>query len=365
MKTTRFILVTALIAIIPIFIGVSLFLSGDTFKIGESEINTGIVILIIWIIGYLIPSIRSVDISEVAAVLSYGKPIFSCEPGLIIVLLGIFQLKKNSAAEQQFQIPADPEQIFKGKDDEKLPEGMVRPMRIATASPETVDIALLKKFEEKNPDAKKDDLHVRMSLETDLIVRYRIIPETYFKFMRNIVSLEEAARQIRDTSERVLTGEMSKRTVSMILGSRDEIDKSLITEIKKLVGDLPGLSEPEQEKSWGIQILDVQLLQLDITYEVNKALEEKAKADINKKTTVKNAEAQKDADALDGIGKGAKIKSIGTEQNAITIALYEGTTAKTNERDIKVAEHLGNVKTLVMGSTQERALVTIPVTNPV
>ncbi len=363
MKTTRFILVTALIAIIPIFIGVSLFLSGDTFKIGESEINTGIVILIIWIIGYLIPSIRSVDISEVAGVLSYGKPMFSCEPGLVIVLLGIFQLKKNSAAEQQFQFPADPEEIFKGKDEEKLPDGMVRPMRIATASPETVDIALLEEFKKKNPKVVDDDLHVRMTLETELIVRYRIVRETYFKFMRNIGSLDEAARQIRDTSERVLSGVMSKRTVAMILGSRDEIDKSLITEIKKLVGDLPDLTETEQEKSWGIQILDVQLLEPDITYIVNEALAKKAEADINKKTTVKNAEAQKDADTLDGIGKAAKIKSIGTEQNAIDIALYDGTTAKTNARDIKVALHLGKAHTLVLGGAQEKALVTIPVSN--
>ncbi len=154
----------------------------------------------------------------------------------------------------------------------------------------------------------------------------------------------------------------------MILSSRKTIDISLLKDVKELVGDgdIDTMSDEEVEKSWGIEILNVQLLEPDITRGVSTALVDNTKSKINKETTITNEEAAKQAKILQGEGESEYEDKVLEVQNTRAIELYDGTTAKTNKKEITLMKEFAKSKvhTLVMSDAQNKPLVTIPINNP-
>lgn len=349
---TAFRMGTMLIIILLTLVGFGLYIWGPEFELGNENVSIGTLYFIFFIFGYLGSSLRSVGVDEIGGILFYGRYLKDADYGIHLVLRGIYQLQKDSGLVVALNFPADPERIFKEGDDKSLPAGMVRPSRITTASPE---LAEKEKFTKSlrldyDKDVKNDKLNVRLTLEPSWIVRVRIKKDEYDIFLRNVGSMEDMISQIRDTSERGLNQEFSRRTVVMINTDRQKIDKELKKLLKNLVGDVYSIDE---NHDWGVEIISFQLLDLDLTHAVNKAIADSAAAPIN---------AQAVIDESIGEAKATAIK--GKSTNKVAAELYDKTTERTNQKERDVAklnkEALESYKGQTLAINQPPATPVIP-----
>lgn len=256
------------------------------------HINLGIVFLIFWVFGYLGASLKTVGPNELAMETFFDKPVNHYKPGkgLVLVPLGFYKLEKVSSVTHQFQIPGDPEKVFKGKDTEPLPdESWVRPMRIFTG-------------QEDSPS--KDPLSERLHGVFSAIIRWRILD--FNKFTRNIGSTKEAERQMRDTVEKVLVEVLGKMSPRQIIDGISTINAKLVEALQKLVnGDDNG------EDGWGIKIEDFQLLAPDFGQTLSSSISEARSASFKKEATIKTAEGEAESIKLKGNAEAESLKAQG------------------------------------------------------
>lgn len=217
-------------------------------------------------IAYLLLALRKVSVDYSAGAFFYGKALVHLPSGLHFVPPGLMQLDEASRTVQEFQCPGEPEKVFKEDDKEKLPEGMVRPIRIVTRAPipgkEATEI-----------------LNTQMSFVVSFVFQY--VVKDIFDYKQNFGDAETVHIQLRDIGETTVAEYATKRTTSQFIKDLPKLNLLLRAEVEKRFGNS------------GIDIISARLISPDITHDVSSALAgipiERAKA----QQTVIKADAEK------------------------------------------------------------------------
>ena len=281
-----------IIILCSIFFGIKYFwLLKTTTKIFNIEFDYG------WMaffgqLFYLIISLKQVGPKELGAILFFGKPINEVESGLVFVPMGICSLVKETALIIQEQYPDDPEKVWKG-DSEKMPlDGtFVPPIRITHKAG-------------TEEESKIDPLHKRMTTEVSIIVRYKIKKGQYITFLQTIGDTSEARRQIRDTIVATARKEFARKTPATTLEEWEKVDDLLKKDTIELV------------ESWGVEVDDVRMEDIDLGKTVNTSLRNIPDSVMKKEVIKTNADAEEYKRTHEGIGT-AEARRIFLEAEAI------------------------------------------------
>lgn len=278
------------------------------------------VIFGIWLL-YLLSGFKKVNINEMGAIFCYGKGICDLDPGtgLIFILKGIFKLDKETNLIIAEYCPAEPEKIFKEDDKELLPIGMVRPMRIPTA---TLDTAIFENDEEKKK-YEKDKLSVRLVIDIICIVYIQI--DSLILLRRNIGKIEKASEYTKKASENSLV---------KIFG--DKIPPQIIHEVRSIDVDLKKELEGTL-KNWGVGVRGFLLMTPDLTHPLSSALRNVALEGVRKDELIIKTTADSEALKIRAYAEKANLMLIGEGKAWAERVLLE---AKTIGYD-KMAKKIG------------------------
>lgn len=265
-------------------------------------------------VAVLAVSFKHVGAEEIGAIYFFGKALVELDRGYgLVLVVPTFQLLKDPGGIIQLQLPGEPENVFKGSDDEPLPSGLapngkewVRPIRITTASPKTSEGA--------DDSYKNEDLHQQMTMLANGIVKFRIKTGKYLFFKQNMGSIEKVSRLIRDDAEAVWSIEFAKMTPAMILKKRKEIDQKLKTKLEETFSVQPG---EEDDTDSGVDILECVLLEPTFPKRVSEALANKTQATIDKQTTVTKSEGERDARKNQAKGDAEYERKVGEAKNEV------------------------------------------------
>ncbi len=95
---------------------------------------------------------------------------------------------------------------------------------------------------------------------------------------------------IKNIVSSTLRSEVGQRKLAEVMTHREQINTALRNELDELTGP------------WGIRIVQASIRQVDLTDEMQKAMESQKKADANKLATIEQAEGQKQASILQAEG---------------------------------------------------------------
>ncbi len=267
---------------------------------------------------YLLLSLKSVGPTELGALLLFGKPTTEVGSGLVMVPLGLFSLITETALTMQDQFPGNPEDVQK-TDSDMLEKGKVFPIRATHA-----------KAKKKTDDA----IDNRITTEVSVISREKIKRGKFITFLTTIGSTEEMRKQIRDTVEGGVKREFARRTPAKTLQDLDVINALLKADIKRLT------------KKWGIEIVDVQLVDIDLGKKINKALRDVPAALLAKQKTITDKEAE---------GEGLRLVGEGTAKTRELFLKAEAIGAKALSEITKTEEGKVALWIETMGKGVEKA----------
>lgn len=293
-----------------IFAGVAVVLIEKNISIDEKDQwNWGWMIISIEIL-HLYLSLKKVGPQELGAVLIFGRPLYQVKSGLVYVPFVICQLSKDDGTVISIQYPAEPEKIDKtGLDDRPVLPGFMKPIRITTASIDTIPKEFMEGIKKRINISDKfynDPLNGRMTLEPVIFIRFQIRRDDYISFLTHLGDIEKTKTAIRDTVDAVLNIEFSKRTPILILMDIEDINKEIKNSLEILIGEIPDPKDPDSfnpEESWGIDVLRSQLTEIDLTKKINVSLRDIIDSNLRINVTIKDAEGRKVARGLDGEGE--------------------------------------------------------------
>ena len=266
---------------------------------------------------WLFLSLRIVRENQTGAILFFRKPITKAQSGIHFVPFLLYALETIQKTVIQFEIPAEPELVWKG-DDDKLPKGMAPPVRITHAQLESamfyrddLEDEPTKHFSEFSPEEqavlRSDTLH-RKRLVSEASGIVRLLVRDYCKFLGTIESMEGkegAKKQIADTVVSTWQDVIAKLTPAEANMHKRRISKLVLKRVRQKCGEeaYEGESESERkEREWGIHVEDTELKPFDWRTTVNKAIAAASAAGMNKETTITDAEAEGEATVLIGRG---------------------------------------------------------------
>ncbi len=244
------------------------------------------------IMFHLIASWRKVGPTELGAILFFGRPLYAVESGLRFVPWLVCTLTKDTRLTIEAELPADPEKIYRGERDkpEVVPENLLKegfrpPIRvtflgISKEKKRGTGEGEITKTEETE-EAVDDPLEERVTAETPLIVRWRIVD--YVRFLTTIGDQEQARIQMADIGIVVIADKLPQLTVAQALQEKKEVDKTLKGELSKTT------------ESWGIEIKDASIKSINLSHELNTELQK-----------IAEARATRRRNKLEGEGAGAK-----------------------------------------------------------
>jgi regulator of protease activity HflC (stomatin/prohibitin superfamily) len=282
-----------------------------------SPVNWG---RLIWILAgiYLLASIRIVPESKVAAIIFIGIPLVHLGSGPTIVPLLLSKLAIFPGTNQQDELPADPENIFRNEDVAEVPKGKFPPNRIT--------------FNKK--DGSSDPLDRRITAEVPLIVTWHI--DNAVKFVQAIGddpvgALVEARRQMNDTGIAAATKYFgNKMTTAEAIGRLAEASD----EVKHAID--------HATLSWGINIPRAEIKALGLNHSLNKAMADVPEAEF--KAQAKTAEGQ-------GVKNFAEKSGI-SPQDTIAVEVAKAFAGGANTTVIAGADGFSQIMGLAAGIKQ-------------
>lgn len=289
-----------------IFASVALILIEKGVAIDEkNQWNLGWAILSIEFLHFGL-SFRTVGPTSLGAVLVFGRPIYQVKSGLVYVPFIVCQLAKEDRTVITIQFPAEPEKVDKSGDDTKpVSPGFVKPIRVTTGSRDMISDAFKARINE-NPKFFNHPLNEMMTLEPSVVVRFQIRNDDFISFLTNIGSIKKAISAMRDTVDSVLNIEFPKRTPALIIMDKEIINKELKTMIEILVGEKEDPKDPDSfnpEESWGLNIINAQLPDVDLSKKINQSLRDIVDSQLKKTASITEAEGKKRARVLEGEGE--------------------------------------------------------------
>ena len=275
-------------------------------KSGLTGINNGIIVVGI-LITHMILALKIVAPDQIGAIVRLGSPIVNALPGPHFLFWPLDTIVKTSGLDIQQQFPENPEKVFLGKDDQPLPEGMYRPIRVVCRD------------DQSTPDPLSRSIVVIILL----VSSFRILD--YVAFLCTIGTIEQAMRQIRDMLTRAAQNEMAKITLREAMIKKEEISTKLFTEVEKMVA------------SWGIELRAAYLERIILPADIAQELGNVPITELRARQTEITADAERKKREKEGTGDAAAILAKGTAQATVNQLLLEAQGKGTKA----VAELLG------------------------
>lgn len=189
-------------------------------------------------------AVRSVHANKLCATFFQGKPLKVLKAGLTLAWPGLIQLKLFPTEVMQFQEPGEPEIIFGGHDDEELPAGMVRPIRITTGG--------------KSSPENKDVLDARQAITVSFAVQMQI--DEPFAYFINFGSIANVRKNLRDICESTVAEHAADKSPAQIIEDLAAINRALRANVQR------------RFENSGIAIISVRLMSPNLGKTVSAAL---------------------------------------------------------------------------------------------
>lgn len=198
-------------------------------------------------LGVSAASFRVVQPDQIGCILRFGAPIAQVGPGLFFVPRYAYSLDTETrlAIEEQF-----PEEDYKKT-----------PIRITHGAA-------------NQPTG--DPLDTRLTTSVSIVARYKIVD--FPTFLQEIGNRNELKRQIRDAIVNTAAIECAKFSLAINLQRREELNYLLAKAVKELTA------------TWGIEIVNVQFLEIDLGNEIEKAQTNVSVSAINIATNRNNSQ---------------------------------------------------------------------------
>jgi regulator of protease activity HflC (stomatin/prohibitin superfamily) len=310
-------------------LGLSIFLGGHSSIVMDEEWNWGEVTFLVTIL-FTIASYRTVGPFDFGVRLFFGKVIDEVGSGLVFVPVGFCSLRKFSNLVQQAELPAEPEDIYRGTaedpDGKNIPKGKYPPIRIVFGEPKN-----------KGSQNVDDPYNHRMAVEVTPVVRYRMVDAV--KFVKTIGSWESARRQIEDVVVATLNEKFSQMSPSEALKKLHKINLKLSGKngvIDSMLTD------------WGLDLESIRIKPFGFSHKLNDAVMAVPIAMQRKKVSIIDAEGARETKRLEGEGKGAAEK-----------AELEGRAAGFKNM-AETLKNLGVEGRMVLGAETARAVTNNP-----
>lgn len=302
-------------------------------------------------------SFRTVGPTSLGAVLLFGRPLYQVKSGLIYVPFIFCQLAKEDRTVITIQFPAEPEKVDKsGLDDRPVPLGFVKPIRVTTGSRDMISDEFKARIK-VSPEFFNHPLNEMMTLEPSVVVRFQIRNDDFISFLTNIGSRKKAVSAMRDTVDSVLNIEFPKRTPALIIMDKEIINRELKTMIEILVGEKEDPKDPDSfnpEESWGLNIINAQLPDVDLSKGINQSLRDIVASQLKKTADITKAEGDKKVKELAGEAE----KKFETDKGA-GVANARLAFLQAEEKGLKGIADVAKTpegKVAIISKTQEEAL---------
>ncbi len=241
------------------------------------------------ILGYIVASFwgNELTTSELGVLYLFGKPIWVCQgAGLKFVPWGILSLYRPPADMQEIHAPGKKDEIFWGDDEDEVPAGKTRAIRMTTRAP--------KEGEDKPLDAQ-------MTLGLGYFVLWTIKDPVNFR--AHIRSVEEADSQLRLVANMALSELIGTLSASEAIAKQKEINEELDNRIR----------QETKDKRWGVEINQTGLTEINYSHKLASALRDRVQASVEKETKITTAEGTARETELLGEadGKAARARASG------------------------------------------------------
>lgn len=222
-------------------------------------------------LAHFVTGLRVVQADEIGGIFVLGAPTIQVSGTLVCAPAFLFTLETLTANTIEFELPEDPQHIWRG-DDAPPPNSRMRPpIRITFAE-----------GKEEGP------LERRVTQEVVFFVRMRI--ENFFNFWKRIGNLTEARHQLEDMGVAILSADLPKVTLSKAIEDIGTYSQKLQTGLRA------------STRSWGVRVVDARIKQFALAHNLNQAIQDRAASVANKQTTITNAEATRQKHTLEGEG---------------------------------------------------------------
>lgn len=230
--------------------------------------------------GELVERTGFIKADEYAVISVFEDPKYVRGSGLPFVPLGVCQIQYLPAQTQQKELPGEPRDIYQGemKDLAELPKGKVPPNRVTfrNSVDRTTAMALLgDEYSVKDDDgntlifqseAPNDGLANRVTADVVLIVRWKIKKGEAINFIRNIVSVDNANKQLEDELFGVVNRLLPLMSVAQAVQNFRWISAILKKAAIKRTGN------EGKEGDWGVQIEGAFIKAISLHHGLNKAI---------------------------------------------------------------------------------------------
>lgn len=258
----------------------------------------------------------------------FGTPIKVYKSsGLKFVPWGLINLDLLPKDMQEIHAPGPRDKIFWGDDEEPVPPGMVRAIRMTTKAPE---------------DAEKDPLDAQLTVGIGYFVFWTISDPVQFR--AHIRTIPEADSQIRLMSQTSLGEVIVKYTASGAIENQAAINASLDDYIRA------------KTKGWGVQINRTGLIQINLSHALASAMRDRAKARFEKETKILTAEGEARSIELISTaeGNGARARAAGEILGRVDGMKTMMTELKVDGNQVLAAETtrgvLADADTIIVGA---------------
>lgn len=267
---------------------------GSADKLLGMEWNSGLSLLIV-LAGYTASQFKSIKADELGAIDFFGKPMCLVRPGPVFVP-PLCSFNKEVARSQQNELPAEPEKIWRGKDDqaatvpaEEAARGFRPPNRVVFGN-------YNKDESDKLKIPTDDPLDRRMTQEVAFTVTLAM--DDYIRFITTVGSYKEALQRINDLSLVVcqeLFGGLTPAVANCQLNKfSGKIREALVI----------------STESWGLKLVQFNIKQIVLAHKLNESVQGIAVAGAEAVAVGKRAEGEKKKRTLEGEGSAAAEKAI-------------------------------------------------------
>lgn len=238
---------------------------------------------LIWELGviHFLFGIRIVDANQIGGIFLLGWMTAEVSGTVVCVPPGPFWLITLPLLTKEMEIPAEPENIWRGEGNPPAERPDLRPpVRITFA--EGAD--------------KNDPLQRRVTEEVSFFVRLRI--ERFFPFYVRIGSIEEAKHQLEDAGVSYLAEVLPSHTLSDAIKKVADYSRELKERLDAAVG------------GWGVRIPTARVKQFPFSKSLNTSIQQMAESTAKKIATITTAEGEREKRSLEGAGTAAAEKAV-------------------------------------------------------
>ena len=257
-----------------------------------------------------------------------GKPYDRVDAGPPFAPIGFVNILLYPTATTQREFPAEPQLVYYPKEGESdtPPEGseLVRPLRITFAGSPLTEIKAILIFGDDNCNfvlkgqqfnfaeetVEKDDglSNARVTAVVSHICRFRIYDPVMFTIAvppdpRTGSRIDEAFRQIEDEQVIALTTILTQMTVAQAIKNISWINAVLFRKVCRRIGAMKEggrVDDSGHSTEWGIDLEGSAVKPFEFNRKLNSAITGVAQAAFDAATTLRTAEAAKQAGILAG-----------------------------------------------------------------